>query len=105
MHDHASGTGKLSDQSAVRALNLDDVRLTYLVDGAMGLYPGEYFPDLPAGHWAAHPEALDQRGRGAISARGLPDERDGRALLFDAGLGAITGDSTYGLPNNGSPQD
>jgi glyoxylase-like metal-dependent hydrolase (beta-lactamase superfamily II) len=32
----------LSDQSAVRALHLDGVRLTYAVDGAMGLLPQAY---------------------------------------------------------------
>jgi hypothetical protein len=32
-------TGLLSDQSAVRRMNLDDVQLTYAVDGAMGLLP------------------------------------------------------------------
>ena len=39
MHDRAAATGLLSGQSAVRVLTLDDVRLTYVVDGAMGLEP------------------------------------------------------------------
>ena len=39
MHDRAAATGLLSGQSAVRMLTLDDVRLTYVVDGAMGPQP------------------------------------------------------------------
>ena len=101
----APGTGLLSDQSAVRVLSLDDVRLTYVVDGAMGLWPEAFFPDLPAGYWTAHPEALDARGRVAMSAGGLLVERDGRALLIDTGLGAITGDTLYGPANSGSLPD
>jgi hypothetical protein len=37
MPDQAPGTGLLSDQSAVRALTLDDVRLTFVVDGARAI--------------------------------------------------------------------
>lgn len=96
MHDQAPETGLLSDQSAVRALTLDDLRLTYVIDGAMGLYPGVFFPDLPAEYRTAHPEALDQRGRVAMSVGGLLVERDGRALLIDAGLGAMTGKISNG---------
>jgi glyoxylase-like metal-dependent hydrolase (beta-lactamase superfamily II) len=105
MHDRAAATGLLSGQSAVRVLTLDDVRLTYVVDGAMGLEPAAFFPDLPAGYWAAHPEALDERGRVAMSAGGLLVERDGRALLIDAGLGATTADSPFGPVNCGSLLD
>lgn len=101
MHDQARETGLLSDQSAVRMLTLDDVRLTYVVDGAMGLKPEAFFPDLPAGYWAAHPEALDERGRVAMSVGGLLVERDGRALLIDAGLGASTADISFGPVNFG----
>ena len=105
MHDQAPGTGLLSDQSAVRVLTLDDLRLTYVVDGAMGMKPGAFFPDLPAGYWAAHPEALDERGQVAMSVGGLLVERDGRALLIDAGLGAINADLYFGPVNSGSLLD
>jgi Metallo-beta-lactamase superfamily len=105
MRDQVPDTGLLSGQSAVRMLTLGDVRLTYAVDGAMGLYPGAFFPDLPARYWAAHPEALDQRGRVAMSAGGLLVERGGRALLIDAGLGAMTGKISFGPVNSGSLLD
>ncbi|HEX3960690.1 MAG TPA: MBL fold metallo-hydrolase [Trebonia sp.] len=105
MHDPSPQTGQLSDQSAVRVLTVDDVRLTYVVDGAMGLKPEAFFPDLPAGYWAAHPGTLDERGRVAMSVGGLLVERDGRTLLIDAGLGTITGDDPFGLVNSGSLLD
>src|SRR5260221_10698657 len=105
MHDQAPETGLLSGQSAVRVLTADDVRLTYVVDGAMGLKPGAFFPGLPSWYWAAHSEALDERGRVAMSVGGLLVEREGRALLIDAGLGAITGDIPFGLVNSGSLLD
>jgi hypothetical protein len=47
-NENASVTGLLSEQSAVRTVNLDDVRLTYAVDGAMGLNPRVFSPaELP----------------------------------------------------------
>jgi hypothetical protein len=49
MHDQAPETGLLSGQSAVRVLTVDDVRLTYVVDGAMGLKPGACSSNARAG--------------------------------------------------------
>jgi glyoxylase-like metal-dependent hydrolase (beta-lactamase superfamily II) len=100
-------TGLLSDQSAVRAMGLDDVRLTYAVDGAMGLLPRAYFPDLPAQYWASHPDALNQQGQVAMSAGGLlvERERDGRTLLIDTGLGPQTGETPLGPVNSGALPD
>ena len=39
MTEMAAVTGPLSGQSAVRTVTLDDVRLTYAVDGAMETAP------------------------------------------------------------------
>ncbi|MFJ4467901.1 MBL fold metallo-hydrolase [Streptomyces sp. NPDC089424] len=84
-------TGALNRQSAVRALALGGVRLTYVVDGAMAMLPSAFFPGFPEDYWDAHPEVLDARGRVAMSAGGLLIERDGRRLLIDAGLGPVRG--------------
>lgn len=89
MPGYPSATGRLDEQSAVRSLDLDDVRLTYVVDGAMGLIPSGFFPDIPEAHWAEHP--LDAHGRVAMSAGGLLVEREGRLLLVDVGLGPYSG--------------
>jgi glyoxylase-like metal-dependent hydrolase (beta-lactamase superfamily II) len=82
--------GALNEQSAVRVLAGGGVRLTYVVDGAMGLTPAGFFPEVPQDYWTEHPEALDGAGRVAMSAGGLLVERDGRALLIDAGLGVVS---------------
>ncbi|GAA0929318.1 MBL fold metallo-hydrolase [Kribbella koreensis] len=99
--------GTLGEQSAVRVWEQDGVRLTFVVDGAMGLIPQEFFPEIPESYWAAHPEALDEQGLVAMSAGGLLVERDGRAILLDVGLGDYQGpipigDSIIGYANSGS---
>lgn len=83
--------GALNQQSAVRSLVLGDVRLTYVVDGAMAMLPSGFFPGFAEEYWKAHPEVLDDQGRLAMSAGGLLVERDGRCLLIDAGLGPVRG--------------
>jgi len=105
VNEEAPGTGLLCEQSAVRTLNLDDVHLTYAVDGATGLIPRVFFPDLPAGYWADHPEALTRHGQVAMSVGGLLVERGGRRLLIDAGLGTRAGHTSLGTMNSGALPD
>ncbi|MEV6423972.1 MBL fold metallo-hydrolase [Streptomyces sp. NPDC051662] len=83
--------GALNEQSAVRSITLGDARLTYVVDGAMGMLPESFLPAVPAEYWQEHPETLDEHGFVAMSAGGLLVERDGRRLLIDAGLGPVSG--------------
>src|SRR6516162_10855383 len=103
--NEAPGTGRLSGQSAVRTMTLDEVRLTYAVDGAMGLNPQVFFPHLPAGYWAGHPDTLTRRGQIAMSVGGLLVERGGRRLLIDAGFGAQRGQTPLGTVNSGALLD
>ena len=105
MNEQAPGTGLLSGQSAVRTVNLDDVRLTYAVDGAMGLNPQVFFPHLPAEYWAGGPGTLNKHGQIAMSVGGLLVERGGRRLLIDAGLGAQRGQTPLGTVNSGALPD
>ncbi|MFI9379814.1 MBL fold metallo-hydrolase [Kutzneria sp. NPDC052558] len=91
-----SELGLLNDQSAVRRIQLGDVRLTYVVDGAMALVASAFLPAVPGEYWREHPEAVDAGGRIAMSAGGLLVERDGRKLLVDAGLGPYQGDMSVG---------
>jgi glyoxylase-like metal-dependent hydrolase (beta-lactamase superfamily II) len=99
--------GLLNAQSSVRSLTLGEVRLTYLVDGAMWLTPEGFFPGIPGSHWAQNPSALAD-GRVAMSAGGLLVERDGRKLLIDAGLGTVVapmgikGSSGFGSADSGA---
>src|SRR5690348_15511237 len=105
MNETAPSTGLLSEQSAVRTMNLDDVRITYVVDGAMGLNPQVFFPYLPAGYWVGHPGALTGQGQIAMSVGGLLVERGGRRLLIDAGLGTQTGQTPLGTVRSGALPD
>lgn len=83
--------GLLNKPSAVRTLELGDVRLTYVVDGALWLTTADFFPAVPADYWADHPEAVDAEGRIVMCAGGLLVERDGRRLLIDVGMGEYRG--------------
>ncbi|GAA3438886.1 MBL fold metallo-hydrolase [Kutzneria kofuensis] len=102
--------GLLNEQSAVRRLRLGDVRLTYVVDGAMAMVAGAFFPTTPTQYWRDHPEALDAHGRVAASAGGLLVERGDRKLLIDAGLGPFrgplsVGKEPFGAADSGSLPD
>jgi glyoxylase-like metal-dependent hydrolase (beta-lactamase superfamily II) len=88
--------GLLNQPSAVRSLELGDVRLTYAIDGVMGMIAARFFPDVPAAYWSAHPEAVDARGRVIMPVGGLVVESDARTLVIDAGLGTIAGDVQMG---------
>lgn len=79
--------GRLSDQSAVRTLQLDDVTLTYVVDGAMAMIKEEFLLSIPASYWAEHPEEMTADGRVAMSAGGLLVRRGEHRVLIDAGYG------------------
>jgi len=81
------GLGRLNDQSAVRTLRLDDVTLTYLVDGAMAMVKEEFLRSIPANYWAEHPDAVTADGRVAMSAGGLLVRRGDHRVLIDAGYG------------------
>lgn len=102
MTGQSPDTGLLCEQSAVRTMSLDEVRLTYAVDGAMGLNPEVFFPGVPAGYWASHPGALTGRGQVAMSVGALLVERGGRGLLIDTGFGVQTGQTPLGTLNSGA---
>jgi hypothetical protein len=42
-------TAGLNEPSAVRALRIDDVVATYVVDGVLVVWPAEQLPKVPAG--------------------------------------------------------
>jgi hypothetical protein len=70
--------GLLNQPSAVRPLRLGDVRLTYAVDGVMGMIAERFFPDVPAAYWSCTwttPDGLSSRvttGYPASSSRTRP---------------------------------
>jgi glyoxylase-like metal-dependent hydrolase (beta-lactamase superfamily II) len=78
---------RLRVPSQVRTLQLGDVNFGYVSDGWLQLNPRLWFAASTPGYWAAHREYLDDAGYLPAGMGGLLVERDGRALLIDAGFG------------------
>jgi glyoxylase-like metal-dependent hydrolase (beta-lactamase superfamily II) len=93
--------GRLCDQSSVRQLHLDDMTLTYIVDGAMGMTPSLFFGSIPPAYWRQHKFYLNADGRVPMSAGGLLIERDGHRVLIDTGLGPVVSDDRRMSCNSG----
>ena len=89
----------------MRALQFDDVVATYVVDGVLALQAAEFFPAIPTEYWSSDHGLFDSRARMVMSAGGLLIERDGGALLIDAGLGPSIETSVVGPVNSGSMLD
>lgn len=92
--------GKLSVQSSVRRLDVDEITLTYIVDGAMGMVPETFFRSFPSTYWRDHQRDLND-GLVPMSAGGLLVERDGHRLLIDTGLGPVVSDDRTMRCNGG----
>lgn len=77
---------RLRRPAGIHTLRLGGTKLSYVPDGA-GELTRRWLPAVTDETWAAHPEYLDAGGNLVASMGGLLVERDGRALLIDAGLG------------------
>jgi glyoxylase-like metal-dependent hydrolase (beta-lactamase superfamily II) len=82
-------TGILGAQSSVRQLVLEEVTLTYVVDGAMAVDPVNFFPSIPPAYWETDSEMLDSDGWVAMSTGGLLVGRESQYILIDAGFGEV----------------
>lgn len=94
--------GQVNAQSAVRRLRLDDVELTYVVDGSMTMYREQFFPAVPQSYWDDHPDELTSNGRVAMSAGGLLVRRDAHTLLIDVGYGPVIATTPFGQVDSGA---
>jgi glyoxylase-like metal-dependent hydrolase (beta-lactamase superfamily II) len=94
--------GRLGDQSAVRTLQLDDVTLTYVLDGSMEMIKEEFFPSVPSSYWKDHPDAVTSDGHVPMSAGGLLVQRGDHRVLIDAGYGLVRANTPYGEVNCGA---
>ncbi|WP_028938086.1 MBL fold metallo-hydrolase [Pseudonocardia spinosispora] len=100
---------RLRRPAGLQTLTLGDTTLTYVPDGVVELVPRRWLPDTTDEVWRAHPEYLSESGNLVASIGGLLVERDGRALLIDAGLGPETitaePDSPVGAGHGGALLD
>ncbi|QUQ64838.1 MBL fold metallo-hydrolase [Kutzneria sp. CA-103260] len=87
---------RLRRPSGIRSLTLGDTKLSYVPDGVGTLKARLWLPEPTDEFWAAHAEYLDEGGHLVTGNGGLLVERDGRALLIDAGVGPLT----VGPPEN-----
>ncbi|MET9084881.1 MBL fold metallo-hydrolase [Streptomyces sp. NPDC004237] len=89
----ADTTSTLSERyrrpSGIRTLSLGDTKLTYVPDGGGVVNARLWLPGSTDEDWARYPEHLDESGHLASGFGGLLVERDGRALLIDAGMGPL----------------
>jgi hypothetical protein len=76
---------RLRRPSGIRSLTLGDTKLSYVPDGCAALNARMLLPEPTEEFWARHAEYLDEGGFLVASVGGLLVERDGRALLIDAG--------------------
>jgi hypothetical protein len=92
---------RIERPSAVRSLRIDDVVATYVVDGVLVVRPAELLPKVPTEHWSDNEGLLDAHARMVMSVGGLLIEREGRALLIDAGAGPTSGRTVVGPVHSG----
>jgi len=109
MTDTASTLGeRLRRPAGIRSLTLGDTKLTYVPDGQATLNARLLLPQATEEDWAENAGYLDEDGFLLASVGGLLVERDGRALLIDAGAGPITMGpplNTYGVITGGALLD
>lgn len=94
--------GSLNAPSSVRRWQLDDVTLTYVVDGVMSMVPNAFLPDIPADYWNAHPGEVDDEGHVVMSTGGLLVQRGEHCLLIDTGFGPAQLESPFGRVDCGA---
>jgi glyoxylase-like metal-dependent hydrolase (beta-lactamase superfamily II) len=94
--------------AGIKSLTLGDTKLSYVPDGQATLNARMMLPEPSEEFWAQHAEYLDDGGHLMASVGGLLVERDGRALLIDAGVGPISVGpplNTFGLQSGGKLLD
>lgn len=81
---------RLRRPSLTRSLQVGDLRVSYVADGASSIRARFLIPEATEDDWAGLGRYLDRDGCLTISAGGLLIERGERAVLIDAGFGPFT---------------
>lgn len=90
--------GTPRDPAAVRSITVDDVVVTYLVDGVLTISAAEFFPAVPTDAWE---QACTAGGDLLMSTGGLLIQSADRTVLIDAGVGPMTTKFATGSANCG----
>src|SRR5271154_3098161 len=91
-------SGQMRRVSGIVSLNIGDIKVSFVPDGAIKVRARGLFPGSNEGDWAANPEYVDQHGCLTAGHGGLLVERGDRALLIDAGYGPHTAQIPRGSP-------
>jgi glyoxylase-like metal-dependent hydrolase (beta-lactamase superfamily II) len=78
---------KFQRAGTLRSVQISDIRVSYVPDGAVKMVPRFLFPGTSDGDWIENAGFLDSSGWLTISSGGLLIERGQRAVLVDAGFG------------------
>ncbi|MFI0355335.1 hypothetical protein [Actinomadura sp. 9N407] len=62
---------RLKQQAGIRSVQLGDMRVSYVPDGAVHLRARDLFPDTTSEVWATRPEFLNESGDLVASIAGL----------------------------------
>jgi glyoxylase-like metal-dependent hydrolase (beta-lactamase superfamily II) len=89
---------RLRRPGRLRSIRLGDTTVTYVPDGAVTLVARGWFPDASEATWMTYRDHLDESGSLVAGIGGLLVERDGRALLIDAGYGPAKAPAQPGTP-------
>jgi len=95
-------------QAGIHSLTLGDTKLTYVPDGQATLNARMLLTEVTDEFWAQHADYLDEGGFLLASTGSLLVERDGRALLIDAGAGPLVMGpplNTFGVITGGALLD
>lgn len=91
--------GRPGDPAAVRSVTLDDVVVTYVVDGVVAVRPQIFFPDTPREAWE---DLCNPAGDLMMSVGGLLVQIGGRRVLIDAGAGLMASSFDFGEADSGA---
>ncbi len=90
MADSPCHEERLRRPSLTRSLQVGDLRVSYVADGASSIRARFLIPEATEEDWARQGRYLDDDGCLTLSAGGLLVERGERALLIDAGFGPFS---------------
>lgn len=85
--DRPVDRSRLTRASGIRSIQVGELRITYVPDGAVQLKPRGWLPTATDEEWAAHQDYVDDSGYLVASIGGLLVEHGERAILIDAGYG------------------
>jgi glyoxylase-like metal-dependent hydrolase (beta-lactamase superfamily II) len=94
--------GRPGDPAAVRSVTLDDVVVTYVVDGVVTTQPQAFFPGTPPEAWE---DLCNPTGDLLMSVGGLLVQIGGRRVLIDAGAGLMSSSFPFGTADSGAMLD